>query len=389
MPRSPNQVPTVNVTLSTTPQVHEYLRKLAETGLYGKNAAEAADRLLTRAIEQLIRERAGAMEDYNGKKMFVHREEGKEFAVGFAGRDLIAMGQADLVRRALDGASGASGNARDITTNAEMMNLIRDNAGSTAWVVGQFDAVRRRMRLPNEISTQVPPLRLVSVKANVNGGMKATIRAEAVKKLVASVVNYQERSREIIEEMRAAVLFLWKRFGRRIMVYGHSAGGHLAACMMATDWPKLDPTAPADLIPAGYAISGVFDLTALVHTDMNADFKLDEASAHASSPLFWPAPAGRVLDMAVVAVGPGLRRCGGSNAPGHRAAERVVRPRLRHTRAVLHCHFHRMHVRGELTLPGRQRAGPNALQDQREHRPFTELTGVDEVAIGRRLHQRG
>ena len=41
-------------------------------------------------IEQLIRDRAGAMEDYNGKKMFVHREEGKEFAVGLAGPDLIA-----------------------------------------------------------------------------------------------------------------------------------------------------------------------------------------------------------------------------------------------------------------------------------------------------------
>lgn len=102
---------------------------------------------------------------------------------------------------------------------------------------------------------------------------------------------------DIIEQMRAAVLYLWKRFGKRIMVYGHSAGGHLTACMMATDWTKYG--APADLIPAGYAISGVFDLAGLINTDMNADFKLDEASARASSPLFWPAPAGRVLDVVV------------------------------------------------------------------------------------------
>lgn len=102
---------------------------------------------------------------------------------------------------------------------------------------------------------------------------------------------------QIIDQMRNAVLFLWKRFGKRIMVYGHSAGGHLTACMMATDWTKAG--APADLIPAGYAVSGVYDLTGLVNTDMNADFKLDEASARASSPLFWPAPRGRVLDIVV------------------------------------------------------------------------------------------
>jgi hypothetical protein len=35
------------------------------------------------------------------------------------------------------------------------------------------------MRLPNQVSGQVPPLRFVSLKANVNGGVKATIRAEA------------------------------------------------------------------------------------------------------------------------------------------------------------------------------------------------------------------
>ena len=85
---------------------------------------------------------------------------------------------------------------------------------------------------------------------------------------------------QIIDQMRAAALFLWKRFGKRITVYGHSAGGHLTACMIATDWKALDPAAPSDLVAVGSAISGVFDLTRLVHTDMNADFKLDEKSAH-------------------------------------------------------------------------------------------------------------
>ena len=104
---------------------------------------------------------------------------------------------------------------------------------------------------------------------------------------------------DIVEQMCAAALFLGRRFGQRITVYGHSAGGHLAAAMIATDWRKLDPKAPVDLVPAGYSISGLFDLTPLTHTGMNADFKLDETSARASSPLFWPLPGKRTFDSVV------------------------------------------------------------------------------------------
>jgi arylformamidase len=104
---------------------------------------------------------------------------------------------------------------------------------------------------------------------------------------------------DIIGQMRAATLFLWKRFRKRIFVYGHSAGGHLAGAMLATDWAKFDASAPSDLVPAAYSISGVFDLTPLVGVSMNADLRLDAAQARAVSPVFWPAPAGRILDSAV------------------------------------------------------------------------------------------
>jgi len=74
---------------------------------------------------------------------------------------------------------------------------------------------------------------------------------------------------DIIEQIRRACVFLWLRFGRRLMVSGHSAGGHLAAAMVATDWHALYPKAPPDLVPASYAISGVFDLTPLIGLSMN------------------------------------------------------------------------------------------------------------------------
>ncbi len=106
----------------------------------------------------------------------------------------------------------------------------------------------------------------------------------------------------IIEQMRAACLFLWRKFYQRIFIYGHSAGGHLAACMLATDWKTLAPDAPADLVPAAYAISGVFDLMPLLHVSQNQDLQLDEKSARACSPLYWRVPAGRSLDAVVGAL---------------------------------------------------------------------------------------
>jgi arylformamidase len=104
---------------------------------------------------------------------------------------------------------------------------------------------------------------------------------------------------DIIEQTRRALVFLWQRAGRRMFVYGHSAGGHLAGAMVATDWPSLYPKAPADLVRAGYSISGVFDLTPLVGVSVNQDLRLDAATARQVSPLYWPIKPGCIFDTVV------------------------------------------------------------------------------------------
>jgi arylformamidase len=101
---------------------------------------------------------------------------------------------------------------------------------------------------------------------------------------------------EIVEQVRASALFLWKRHGRKIVVSGHSAGGHLTACLLATDWKKYDASVPEDLVPSGLSISGLFDLTPLVPTTVNNALKLDDAEATRNSPLHWPLTGKRVLD---------------------------------------------------------------------------------------------
>jgi len=103
---------------------------------------------------------------------------------------------------------------------------------------------------------------------------------------------------DIITQMRAACRELAK-LGRSLVISGHSAGGHLAACMLATDWTALDRSLPKNPVVAAYAISGLFDLVPLVETSINTALRLDQVTARAASPLFWQPPAGGSLDAVV------------------------------------------------------------------------------------------
>lgn len=93
---------------------------------------------------------------------------------------------------------------------------------------------------------------------------------------------------DIIDEVRQCCLFLSQRYGRPLLLAGHSAGGHLAAAMAATDWALYG--APPDLIRACVVISGLFDLRPLLATPYNEDLRLSPAEALAASPLSWPMP---------------------------------------------------------------------------------------------------
>ena len=103
---------------------------------------------------------------------------------------------------------------------------------------------------------------------------------------------------DIITQMRMATREL-AGSGDPIVVSGHSAGGHLAACMLATDWTAFDASLPKNLVSAAYAISGLFDLPPLVGTSINNALGMDLASAREASPLFWTPPVRGSLDAVV------------------------------------------------------------------------------------------
>jgi arylformamidase len=104
---------------------------------------------------------------------------------------------------------------------------------------------------------------------------------------------------QIIDELRSCLAALWRTTTQRPVVIGHSAGGHLTAAMLATRWREV-PGVPADLVRAGCAISGIFELAPLLATSINADVRLDPETAGAASPLRWqPPPRGHALVLAV------------------------------------------------------------------------------------------
>lgn len=93
---------------------------------------------------------------------------------------------------------------------------------------------------------------------------------------------------EIVEQCRQAVVWVHQnaeKYGGdpdRIHISGHSAGGHLTAMMLSTDWAKLG--AAEIKLAGGIAISGIFELVPLLETSINDGVQLDQTAALRNSP---------------------------------------------------------------------------------------------------------
>lgn len=96
---------------------------------------------------------------------------------------------------------------------------------------------------------------------------------------------------ELVRQCRAALAWVWKNAAsfngdrERIFVSGHSAGGHLVAMMMATDWPAFDAELPKDPLQGGVAISGLHDLEPIRLCFLNEDLGMSADDAAALSPV--------------------------------------------------------------------------------------------------------
>jgi hypothetical protein len=127
-------------------------------------------------IETLARQRGAEVGEHRGIRVITHTTPEHAMALAFVEPDLVAVGTADAVRRAIDTKAGA---VPDIRSNEEVMTLVRDIDAGNAWAVGRFDAIRSRTPIPQEIAASLPAISWFAATGHINGGIEGVIRAEA------------------------------------------------------------------------------------------------------------------------------------------------------------------------------------------------------------------
>ncbi len=142
-------------------------------------------------LEALAREHGGQIQEYRGARILsrmvakateesteprVRRHGKKHPALAFVDTGLVAIGDEAGLKKAID----AHHTGQSISGNEEMMRLVGDiEAGSNAWAVGRFDALRNHEKLPAQVHNQLSAVKWFAATGHVNGGVSGSLRAEA------------------------------------------------------------------------------------------------------------------------------------------------------------------------------------------------------------------
>ncbi|KFZ52140.1 Kynurenine formamidase, partial [Podiceps cristatus] len=98
----------------------------------------------------------------------------------------------------------------------------------------------------------------------------------------------------MVLQVRRSLAFLVERYSgiRGIYLCGHSAGAHLAAMVLSTDWTEYG-VAPD--IKGAVLVSGVYDLEPILHTYVNDALNMSWEVAQRNSPMLCVTPAAPAL----------------------------------------------------------------------------------------------
>jgi arylformamidase len=108
---------------------------------------------------------------------------------------------------------------------------------------------------------------------------------------------------EMVRQVREAIVWIHRNAAtiggdpNRIHLSGNSAGGHLGAILLATEWR--DHGLPENALAGACLVSGVFDMRPIRFTSYNEALRLDEETAARFSPLLHLPERGCPLIVAV------------------------------------------------------------------------------------------
>jgi hypothetical protein len=139
-------------------------------------------------IEELAVGRGAHIEDYGGRPMLVGLQGPGESvpdgapasthvaALAFLDTDLLALGDVDAVRRAIDAGDGG----QDVASDADMMGFIERVQGSgNAWFVGRAgEWLTRSAPIPGEVRSQFDAIEWLSVSADIDQDVRGVARAQ-------------------------------------------------------------------------------------------------------------------------------------------------------------------------------------------------------------------
>jgi hypothetical protein len=176
-------------------------------------------------LERLLESKGAQLETYNGVRLFIAPEhtppassnpsitplQPESFAVSFIEPAFAAFGTTSLVKRAIDQRGAGSGTG--VTANAELMDLVHSVDGGDIWAVGDFAALTSQTVLPADLSGRLPPLTWFSATANIDGGIRGTLRgdtrdeaaAENLRQVIQGVIAFGRLQASSMPQFKPAI----------------------------------------------------------------------------------------------------------------------------------------------------------------------------------------
>jgi hypothetical protein len=150
----------------------------ADTKVPGSGLVFVRGRFNEPKIEALMRSHGAGVEQYKGTRIIVAQtsQGAPAISLAFLEPGLVTVGSTALVQVAIDLKGGTGAN---VTTNSELMALVKELGEGDAWAVGRFDTLASQAQLPAGVSQSLPAVTWFSANINVDSGVRGVVRAVA------------------------------------------------------------------------------------------------------------------------------------------------------------------------------------------------------------------